>query len=296
LRPGQDRLSANLYRTTSSTLNGGIRPVFNRPTDELTYFGSLNHTHTFSGNMLNEFRAGIMRLQGLPRVPDRLDIPAINITGLAGFATNGFPSGWFQTNFNYKDVFTWVHSAHTIKMGGEFRHIRSNSWNTSNYIPNYLFPNLLDFAYDDPLQVTRKVDPRTGTPATNVVGLRGREWALFINDDWKVARNLTLNIGLRYENYGSPKEVNGLLRNFVPGSGSHFFERLVTGRADIVNNFFPTDNNDIAPRFGFAWDPNGKGRTAIRGGYGIAYDRLFMTPLLDFRDNPPLRADATLVS
>lgn len=294
LRPGKDRLSVNLYRTTSSTLNGGIRPVFNRPTDELTYFGSLNHTHTFNASMLNEFRAGIMRLQGLPRVPNRLDIPAINITGSTGFATNGFPSGWFQTNFNYKDVFSWVRAAHTIKIGGELRHIRSNSWNTSNYIPNYLFPNLLDFAYDDPLQVTRKVDPRTGTPATNVVGLRGREWALFINDDWKVTRNLTLNIGLRYENYGSPTEVNNLLRNFVPGGGSHFFERLVNGRADIVDNFFPTDNNDIAPRFGFAWDPKGTGRTAVRGGYGIAYDRLFMTPLLDFRDNPPLRADATL--
>ena len=78
------------------------------------------------------------------------------------------------------------------------------------------------------------------------------------------------------------------------GTGGNFSERLATGRADIVKNFFPTDNNDLAPRFGFAWNPDGKGRTAIRGGYGLAYDRLFMTPLLDFRDSPPLRADATL--
>jgi hypothetical protein len=104
-----------------------------------------------------------------------------------------------------------------------------------------------------------------------------------------------LNLGLRYENFGSPTEVNGILRNFVFGSaGSNFAERMATGRADFVPNFFPTDNNDIAPRFGFAWNPDGKGRMAIRGGYGLAYDRLFMTPLLDFRDNPPLRADATL--
>jgi hypothetical protein len=294
LRPGKDRLSGNLYRTTSSTMNGGIRPAFNRPTDELTYFGSVSHTHTFSSNMLNEFRAGIMRLRGLPRVPQRLDIPVINITGLSGFGNSNFPAGWFQTNFNYKNVFSWIQSSHSLKMGGELRIIRSNSRNTGNYIPTYLFPNLLDFAYDDPLQVTRKVDPRTGTPATNVVGLRGREWALFLNDDWKVTRNFTLNLGLRYENYGSPREVNGLLRNFVFGQGDGFFERLATGRMDIVPTFFPTDNNDFAPRVGFAWNPDGKGRTAIRGGYGIAYDRLFMTPLLDFRDNPPLRADATL--
>jgi hypothetical protein len=294
LRPGKDRLYGNLYRTTSSTLNGGIRPAFNRPTDELTYFGSVNHTHVFSAAALNEFRAGVMRLRGLPRVPSRLDIPAISITGLTGFSTNFFPAGWFQTNLNFKNVFSLIRAAHTFKMGGELRYVRSNSRNTSNYVPSYLFPNLLDFAHDDPLQVTRKVDPRTGTPATNVVGLRGREWALFFNDDWKITRNLTLNLGVRYENYGSPSEVNGLLRNFVFGTGDSFSDRLANGRADIVPTFFPTDNNDIAPRVGFAWDPGGKGRTAIRGGYGLAYDRLFMTPLLDFRDNPPLRADATL--
>ena len=294
LRPGKDRLFGNLYRTTSSSLNGGIRPAFDRPTDELTYFGSLNHTHTFNGSMLNEFKAGIMRLQGIPREPNRLDIPGINITGLTGFSTSFFPAGWFQTNFNYKDVFSWIRSGHTLKMGGELRFVRSNSRNTSNYIPSYLFPNVLDFAYDDPLQATRKVDPRTGVPATNVVGLRGQEWALFINDDWKVTRNLTLNIGLRYENFGSPTEANGLLRNFQFGPGGAFNERLATGRAEIVANFFPTDRNDLAPRFGFAWNPDGKGKMAIRGGYGLAYDRLFMTPLLDFRDSPPLRADATL--
>jgi hypothetical protein len=294
LRPGQDRLSGNFYRTGSSTLNGGIRPAFNRPTDELTYFGSLNYLHVFSPTMLNELRAGVMRLRGLPSVPERLDIPGINITGLAGFGTSSFPQGWFQTNINYKDIFSLIKSAHTIKLGGELRFIRSNSQNTVNYIPAYLFPNILDFAYDDPLQVTRKVDPRTGTPSTNVVGLRGREWALFFNDDWKVTRNFTLNWGVRYENFGSPTEANNLLRNFIFGQGGAYFERLANGLVDIAPNFFPTDNNDIAPRLGFAWNPDGKGRMAIRGGYGIAYDRLFMTPLLDFRDNPPLRADATL--
>jgi Carboxypeptidase regulatory-like domain len=294
LRPGKDRLYANVYRTTSSSLNGGIRPVFDRPTDELTWFGSLNHTHIFSANKLNEIRLGLMRLQGLPRQPANLGVPAINIAGMTGFSTNFFPSGWFQTNINFKNVFSWVQSSHSFKMGGEIRRVRSNSYNTSNYIPSYMFSSILDFAYDDPLQVTRKVDPRTGLPATNVVGLRGFEWALFFNDDWKVTRNLTLNLGVRYENFGSPTEINGLLRNLVLGDGATFNERLAKARVDIVKQFYPASNNDFAPRLGFAWNPDGKGKTAIRGGYGIAFDRLFMTPLLDFRDNPPLRADATL--
>jgi hypothetical protein len=294
LRPGKDRLYGNVYRTTSSSLNGGIRPAFDRPTDELTWFGSLNHTHIFSANKLNEIRLGLMRLQGLPRQPANLGVPAINITGMTGFSTNAFPSGWFQTNINFKDIFSWIRSSHTFKMGGEIRRVRSNSYNTNNYIPNYTFAGILDFAYDDPLQVTRKVDPRTGLPATNVVGLRGFEWALFFNDDWKVTRKLTLNLGLRYENFGSPTEINGLLRNLVFGSGATFNERLANARVEIVKHFYPASNNDFAPRLGFAWNPDGNGKTAIRGGYGIAFDRLFMTPLLDFRDSPPLRADATL--
>ena len=61
LRPGKDRLYTNIYRTTSSSLNGELRPVFDRPTDKTTWFGSLNHTHIFSANMLNEIRLGVMR-------------------------------------------------------------------------------------------------------------------------------------------------------------------------------------------------------------------------------------------
>lgn len=294
LRPGKDRLYGNFFRTTATNLAGGIRPVFNRPGDDLTTFGSLNHTHIFSPSMLNEFRAGVMRIVGRPAVPNRLDIPAVNVTGSTGFGIGGFPSGYGQTTFHYKNIFTAIRGAHTWKMGGELRRVWANSRNTSNFVPNYTHASLLDFADDEPLQMVRKVDPRTGEPAVNVVGLRGLEWALFLNDDWKVTRNLTINLGLRYENYGSPTEINNILRNLVPAQGSSYSERIAGAKVDVVRQFAPSDPRNFAPRFGFAWNPDGKGRMAVRGGYGLAYDRLFMTPLLDFRDNPPLRADATL--
>jgi hypothetical protein len=294
LRPGKDRIYGNVYRTTSSSLNGGIRPAFDRPTDETTHFVSLNHTHILGPDRLNEFRSGVMRLVGLPRTPPRLDVPQINIPPIAGFSTNFFPAGWFQTNFHFKDIFSWTHGAHVIKFGGEARRVWTNSRNTSNFIPTYNFANLLDFADDEALSQVRKVDPRTGIPATNVIGFRGFEYAFFINDDWKVTRNLAVNIGLRYENYTTIREVNGILRNIVFAPGANYAERLARAKVDIVEQFFHPDNNDLAPRLGFAWNPDGRGRTAIRGGYGIAYDRLFHTPVLNVRDNPPLRGDATL--
>lgn len=239
LRQGKDRLNGNFYRTTANILNGGIRPAFDRPTDESTHFGSLNHTHIASPTMLNEFRAGVMRLVGLPRVPPRVDIPQINIAPISGFSTSFFPAGWFQTNWHLKNVFSWIKSNHTIKFGGELRRVWTNSRNTSNFIPNYSFANILDFANDEALQVVRKVDPRTGDPATTVIGFRGLEYAFFINDDWKVSRTFTINIGLRYENYTTIREVNGILRNLVFGSGNDYNSRLATASMQIVPERFP---------------------------------------------------------
>ena len=296
LRPGKDNLYVNFYRTWAETLNGGIRPSFNRPGNEYGTFVSLNEIHIFTPNLLNEFRANMMRVVGTSAFPPNAQVPAISVPSISGFSTNGYPSGYFQTNINEKDVLSWVHGAHTIKSGAELRRVRSNSINTSNFIPSYSFSSILSFAADNPFQQTRLVDPSTGLPAVNIVGLRNWEWAVFVNDDWKVRRNLTLNLGIRYENYRSPSEVNGLLRNLVFGSGSDFSSRLATGTVDVVNRLFPPDNGNWAPRFGFSWDPRADGKTAIRGGYGIAYDRLFMTPLLEFRNNPPLRATATLGS
>jgi hypothetical protein len=294
LRPGKDTLYGAFYRTWADTLNGGIRPAFDRPGHEFGTFISLNETHIFNPAMLNEFRGNMIRVVGLSDFPPNAQIPSISITSVSGFSTNGYPSGYFQTSFNYKDVFSWIHGSHTWKFGGELRRVRSNSINTSNYIPSYSFTSLLTFAADSPFQETRLVDPQTGLPAMNRVGLRNYEWALFVNDDWKVSRKLTLNLGVRYENFESPTEINGLLRNIVFGGGSTFSERLANATMQTVEHLYPPSPGTIVPRFGFAFDPDGRGKTSIRGGYGIAYDRLFMTPILDFRNDPPLRATATV--
>src|SRR5205814_4019411 len=111
----------------------------------------------------------------------------------------------------------------------------------------------------------------------------------FVNDDWKVSRRLTLNLGLRWERFEAPREVNGILAQFT---NLNCLTKECVGSARIgpADRMWRTRNHDFAPRFGFAWDIFGNGRTALRGGYGISYDRIFDNVWSNGAWNPPFYA------
>ena len=294
LRPGKDRIYGSYFRTTNRTLSGGVRPQFDAPQDEFTYFGNLNYTHTFSSNKINEVRGGVIQLLGRPDLRKHLEVPGVNITGATGFSGALYPSGWWQTSFDFKDVFSWVKDSHNIKMGAELRRMRGSAQNTSNYIPTYGFANLLDFADDEALSMNRLVNPATGVPATLFSQLRNTEWALFVQDDWKVSRKLTLNLGMRYEVFGTYNDKQNTLRNLILGPGNNELERIATGKVDYVKQFAPTYYKNFDPRLGFAWDPTGKAKMTVRGGYGIVNNRMATLPVENYRGNPPQLAQASL--
>lgn len=279
VRPGKDKVYGTFYRTGLTSQAGGIRPAFDRPLDEWTYFGNLNETHIFSPNKINEFRGGVSQLNGNPWDATHLEIPKINITGISvGYPISSdstitnVPGGWWQTNYDYRDVFTWVRSTHTLKFGAELREdVGANGW-SSNYIPTYSFNSILDFAIDAPLQETRQVDPRTGAPAVSFNHRHNIETGFFVQDDWKVTRHLTLNIGLREENFGHWLYTQSP-RTFVLGSGNSILQQVANGTVQFVDQLAPNRNFNWAPRFGLAWDPTGKGKMAVRGGYGVSFDR-----------------------
>lgn len=297
LRPGKDRLYGNWYRTELYDSNTGVRPQFNRPETDTSNFGNINYTHVFGPALLNEFRAGVMRLTGIPWTLQHPDIPEIGITGESGYqSVNLFPGGWFQTNFNAKNTLSWIRGSHSFKFGGELRRMRNNLRNTRSYIPVYTFNNILDFADDEAFQMSRTVDPRNGEPSITDCAIRVWEGAAFLQDDWKARRNLTINIGLRYEYYGAITDAADKLRTFLFGAGSSYQERLSNGKVDVVPSMWNSDKLNLGPRLGFAWDIGGKGSLAVRGGYGMSFDRLGTVVPGSYRDNPPLRAVATLGS
>ena len=153
----------------------------------------------------------------------------------------------------------------------------------------------------------------------NYVGFRVREADFFFQDNWRLRPNFTLNYGLRYEYKGVPWEVNGQLSTLVnqdpsqiaPGSvvvggaavnGQFTFQTVGKNSANPDQGLWESDLNNFAPRFGFAWSPDwqngfmsaltgGPGKTSIRGGYGLFYDRVFGNLFTNARGNPPFQQD-----
>lgn len=105
-------------------------------------------------------------------------------------------------------------------------------------------------------------------------------WYFFLQDEWKATSRLTLNLGLRYELYGALNEVEDRMgASFIPGHVSDQFPTSPPGRAfngdrGVPSGIMPQDNNNIAPRFGFAYDPTGSGKTSIRGAIGLYYSAI----------------------
>jgi hypothetical protein len=133
---------------------------------------------------------------------------------------------------------------------------------------------------------------------------RYRDSALYFQDSWKMFPTFTLNLGVRWEYYGVQHNKNpNLDSNFYLGPGANQFEQIANGSVQTVPNspispqglWLPKYRN-FAPRVGFAWDMFGNGKTALRGGYGIAYERNFGNVTFNVIQNPPNYAVVSLIA
>jgi hypothetical protein len=165
--------------------------------------------------------------------------------------------------------------------------------------PDGTIANLTDethssFTGDYPYFEQTSIDPRTGVKASAYRHYTYHDYAVFVLDDWKVTPRLTLNLGLRWERFGAPSEDHGILAQFTNfGNGScdiFTFSCIANAQTAPVSRMWNTQNHDFGPRFGFAWDPFGKGKMAVRGGYGIYYDRIFDNIWSNGAWNPPFYA------
>ncbi len=120
-----------------------------------------------------------------------------------------------------------------------------------------------------------------------------KDIGIFFQDDWKILSNLTLNVGLRWENFGVPKEINGFQGSLDRIADLNTVANIGNAVIQKADTWYKNDYNNFAPRFGFAWDIFKNGKTVIRGNWGMFYDRIVGATSSLVDGNTPGFAQAT---
>jgi len=332
-------LQYNYNRQTDSfgPCNAACTRGFSNPLRNNFPQGSFSFVHTFSPTILNEFRAGYLQ-NNTKITTNHGGVPAIGFTdGTAGFGSyNGYPQSFKENVYTYSDLVSISHGNHNIKIGADFRrNIENSEFNVAR--PSYYFYDQVFFAADAPYLQVAGVDPgickapcpsSSFNPApsaqlsSNIRHWRNLEFGTFFQDDWKVSKRLTLNLGLRYDLYTRHNEEGNVATTFIPGPGAGILNQIgnanvLAGTTGTINGtafdctsdrsillaqlagicgpggFAPSktlgagDHNNFGPRVGFAWDMFGNGKTSLRGGFGVAYEGTLYNPLSNSRWNLP---------
>jgi hypothetical protein len=294
-----DRIYVSLFRTL--LLTGAPSPMtqFSALNNTWQVAGQVSWTHTFSPTMLNEFTAGQSRVEGVLGTGAKdYTVPSISVNGInvdSGQAYGvGFAQGDFiQHNYHWRDVLTHVQGTHTLRFGyegwyGDDVEPFQGPWSQ----PKFAFDNLLQLANDNPDNENGiYYNPATGTEQLWNWDAASRTFGLFVQDTWKARKNLTLTLGLRYDDSGNPwsKSPSTVFGNFYLGTGATEQEQIANGYAKATHNaLLHSVNNLFSPRVGFAWDPTGQGNWAVRGGFGIYNNWLTQANVQEeFRGSPP---------
>jgi Carboxypeptidase regulatory-like domain len=295
----KDRVYGSLFRTLLDTGAASPMPQFSALNHTWQWAVQGSWTHTFSMYTLNEATVGANRVEGvLGSGAKDYTVPSISVNGInadGGQAYGvGFAQGDFiQHNYHWRDVLTHVRGTHTLRFGyegwyGDDVEPFEGPWSQ----PKFQFDDLLKLAQDAPTNENGVMyNPATGQQQLWNWNAAARTFGLFVEDIWKARKNLTLTMGLRYDDSGNPwsKSDATVFGNFYLGTGQTEKEQIANGFAKETHNaLLHSVNNLWSPRVGVAWDPTGNGEWAVKGGFGIYNNWLTSANVQEeFRGSPP---------
>jgi hypothetical protein len=286
---------------------------------------AFNLVHTWSPSVVTESRLGYSRVFGdpdriageSPTVPQPpfpvfaiLSLP--NVVLPSGNSSYGGPENLYQ----FVQTATWSHGHHTIRFGGMYAYRRENlAFGFADQNAEADFSNAQGFVDGTIHRYSIGLDPQghfPGQPVDPPFGppsftrhYRYNEPSLFIEDTWKIRPRLTLTPGLRWEYFGvlhSPGAEHSFDSNFYNGTGTNQLEQIANGSilqtvnapGNLHGRFYLPNYKSFAPRLGAAYDLFGDGKTVIRSGVGVFYDRRVGWELTRVFANPPAYSIATL--
>jgi hypothetical protein len=277
-------------------LQGNSIPGFGDTRQSRRQIFTLNETHTFTPNLVNEARFGYNRIHivftpnallnpadfGISDgVTEAIGLPQISISN---FTLNfggpaGFPQGRGDTGFVVSDTLNFLRGAHSFKFGGEYRRFLNNNFNQDTGAIG--FANVANFLNGTVSTFAATLGSVTSSISQGALGL-------FAQDNYKVRQNLTLELGLRYDWNMSPTERFDRFVNFDPQTRS--LVQVNHGLAPV----YKTNNRNLQPRVGFAWDPWGDGKTSVRGAYAVLVDQPITNLVTGLASNPPFASPVAL--
>ncbi len=314
----KDKLAATIGVNRYSSINPfpyASVPGFPSLTVANYYFGNIEYTRIFSPTVLNEFHFVAHRSNyladhvvgnlpsgqslGIQITPDLTTGPT-NLyfdNGLfVGPSENG-PTRYIENTYSWTDALSWSRGKHNWKFGAGF----------SPYQQNLVYDYYTNGEFDFYTGTIGTGNPYAnfllGIPDAYFQGalapstIRSKSTYLFAQDEWHVTKRLVVTAGLRYE-YNTPKaDTQGRTFSVIPGLQSQRFINAPPGLVFPGDPGVPTgtnfpDKKNFAPRFGFALDPTGTGKTSLRGGIGIFYDILKGEDNLQFNGQPPFVSNA----
>jgi hypothetical protein len=249
-----------------------------------TLASTLSDVHTFNPGLVNEARMGysnddLSYGRANPQIPTLVSSDGSKLPG-AGFI---FPYRNRNGTWQFLDNVVRTRGRHLMTAGVGLLLRSSNGTFAPGRDGEFFFSDLNAFAQDKPNIFEATVN-RASLPTLQQPNFqreyRYKQYFLFFEDTFKVTPRLTLNYGLRYENYGSPTNVGAVKDALVQlGPGNNWAQELAGAQFVYSGSgnekLFQTDQRDLAPRIGFAFDIFGGGRTLLRGASGIFYDRPF---------------------
>lgn len=274
-------------------------------------------TRTFSNSVVNEFRVSYQRIgvefgggcdpstPGCIPGPGQIDVALANISfapSLGITKTNAMPTIGPATNlpqgrvgkvYQYANNLNWTVGGHSLILGAEHKYLDTIVPFLPNFNGSFAYNSLQRIQNNAPSAVSITL----GDPLLPFIE---KDWYFFVQDDFKVRPNLTLNLGMRYEYTGQPINIlHDVSVARESNAATAFYNTSLPVSARTVPEV-PVDKNNFAPRLGFAYSPKfwkglfGEDATVFRGGFSIAYDPAFYNILLNVQTGAPFSIAITV--
>ncbi|MGA7341325.1 MAG: carboxypeptidase regulatory-like domain-containing protein [Terracidiphilus sp.] len=288
-------------------------PAFNSNNDWPTHNGTINETHIFSPSLVNLATFMVARntfIRG-PQVTSPANWAALGCQSCQNIAPANVPTDWaisaangmsirvptnfrsYMMNYQFVDTMSWTKGNHLFQVGGEYSYERRYGHEYFQMSTEWSFNGTLTGSYGDGY-----ADFYSGAAYTVFQNspLFSEQYKytpfLYFQDDWRVTKKLTLNLGARWEPYITTRDRYGHDGAFRPGEQSTIYPlapqgALFPGDNGIGPGVSPDRFDRISPRIGFAYDPFGDGKTSVRAGYGIFSDTLRPVALNTNQTNQP---------